>query len=466
MQIDRQLVAAEIREDMADQDLTNHRRQIENARQVENIMRSKYTNQDLYNWMVGQISGMYFRAYQLAYDVAKRAEHTYRYELGLEGSSFVRFGYWDSLKKGLLAGEQLQYDLKRLEVAYLEKNMREFEITKHISLALLDPIAFTQLKQTGECLVTMPEAIFDLDCPGHYMRRIKSVSLSVPCVAGPYTGVNCTIKLLNSSVRRSSALTGGRYCRLGDEDPRFSDLSGAIQSIVTSSGQNDSGLFETNLRDERYLPFEGAGVISLWCIQLPKDFRHFDYDTISDIVMHLRYTAREGGEQLKQQSISELLAALNELTEAEGRKGLALLLSLRHDFPNEWTHCLNSPADGEVDQILTMNIDKPRLPFVLQDRTISVDAFELFVKVRPEFEKECNESSLKVSLETGTDASANLLSLDRWNGLLHATKTLTPAGEIGQWTLTAWLLESGSASHKRLGEDMIDDVLVVCHYSI
>ncbi|MBA3494224.1 MAG: hypothetical protein H0T87_08970 [Gammaproteobacteria bacterium] len=40
--------------------------------------------------------------------------------------------------------------------------------------------------------------------------------------------------------------------------------------MVTSSGQDDSGLFETNLRDEPYLPFEGAGVISTWRLEMPK----------------------------------------------------------------------------------------------------------------------------------------------------------------------------------------------------
>ena len=34
---------------------------------------------------------------------------------GLADSSYINFGYWDSLKKGLLAGEKLQYDLRRLE---------------------------------------------------------------------------------------------------------------------------------------------------------------------------------------------------------------------------------------------------------------------------------------------------------------------------------------------------------------
>jgi Tc toxin complex TcA C-terminal TcB-binding domain len=47
---------------------------------------------------------------------------------------------------------------------------------------------------------------------------------------------------------------------------------GAVASREkSSSGQNDTGLFEMNPRDERYLPFEGSGVISEWQLQLPAD---------------------------------------------------------------------------------------------------------------------------------------------------------------------------------------------------
>ena len=143
-QADKQIAAAEIRLAIAERELENHDLQIENAKEVDDFMRDKFTNRELYDWMVGQISGVYFQSYQLAYDVAKRAERAYRHELGLRDSSFIQFGYWDSLKKGLLAGERLHHDLKRMEVAYLDQNKREYEITKHVSLALLDPVALVQ----------------------------------------------------------------------------------------------------------------------------------------------------------------------------------------------------------------------------------------------------------------------------------------------------------------------------------
>src|SRR5690606_17235900 len=133
--------------------------------------------------------------------------------------------------------------VKRMEMAYHENNRRELELTRNISLRQLDPYALLMLKATGSCQVTVPEWLYDRDCPGHYMRRIKSVALSIPSVVGPYASINCTLSLLRSSIR-TSAIGGAGYARQGADDGRFIDYGGTIQSIVTSSGQNDSGMFE------------------------------------------------------------------------------------------------------------------------------------------------------------------------------------------------------------------------------
>src|SRR5262249_47017534 len=148
-QIDQQIATQDIRISIAEQELTNLEQQIEHAAQIEAFLREKYTNHELYTWMVGEVSKTYFQMYKLAYDIAKRAERGYRFELGLRDSNFIQFGYWDSLRKGLLSGERLYLDLKRMEMAYLDKNKRDYEITKHISLLLHDPLALIALKETG-----------------------------------------------------------------------------------------------------------------------------------------------------------------------------------------------------------------------------------------------------------------------------------------------------------------------------
>src|SRR6185295_9582070 len=110
------------------------------------------------------------QTYNLALDYAKAAQRAMQFELGLPESEVQIIGsaYWDSLRKGLTAGERLQLDIDRLEKAHLEANARRFEITRTISLALVDPLALLQLKERGRYEFELSEALFDADFPGHY----------------------------------------------------------------------------------------------------------------------------------------------------------------------------------------------------------------------------------------------------------------------------------------------------------
>lgn len=375
-QLDRQILAAEIRLETAGKELENHDLQLANAREADAFLYDKYTNGELYDWMAGRLATSYFQAYQLAYDLAKRAERAFRHELGVEDSDYIRFGYWDTLHKGLLSGERLGVDLGRLDAAYHEANAREFELTKRISLAQIDPVALLRLKETGSAYVSLPEALFDLDAPGHYLRRIKNLAVTVPCVAGPYTSVNLTATLLDSTVRVDPRLTDGKYARQRS-DTRFRDSTGAGQSIVTSTGQDDSGLFETSLRDERFLPFEGAGAVSEWRLSLPEEFRQFDYESISDVVLHLRYTARDGGSALAERAVGELRTALTQWAHGDGASSLFRVFSARREFGDRWSRFL-TPQQGEA-ATLRFTVAKDRFPYVFRDERITVSQPELLL---------------------------------------------------------------------------------------
>jgi peptidoglycan hydrolase-like protein with peptidoglycan-binding domain len=453
---DQEISAAQIGIEIAKSALRDHDLQIEQARKIEEYMRNKYTNQELYNWMVSQISSTYFQSYQLAYDIAKRAERAFQYELGVENTNFISFGYWDSLKKGLLAGEKLQYDLRRMETAYLEQHKREYEITKHVSLSTTDPIALLQLRETGECFISVPEMLFDLDFPGHYMRRIKSVGLTIPCVTGPYTSVNCTLTLMSNRVRKETS-TEPQYTWSGDfNDIRFNYNLGGIQSIATSSSQNDSGLFELNFRDERYLPFEGAGAISEWRLELPKEFRQFDYNTISDVIIHLRYTAREGGGALKEAATATIREAITQVADTATGIPLVRLFSAKHEFPGEWHQFLH-PVQENVPHTLELNLNKERFPFLFHNRTITINSIELHLKP-----KEGSESSL----DNVTFAPPDGQSIDVNNftptppdrPLPWTTINLNSEVEVndsGLWTLTA----------ATVNPDALEDIFIICQYS-
>jgi hypothetical protein len=367
--IDKQVLTQQIRISMASQEINNQQKQIDNAQEVEEFLRNKYTNEELYSWMESQIKTLYYQAYTLAYDLANRAEKVFRFERGLATSNFIQFGYWDAGYDGLLAGERMYVGLKQLEAAYQEKRGYDFEISMAVSLRQLNPLALLQLKETGTCEFILPEVLFDMNYPGHYMRRIKSVALTVPCVVGPYTSLNCTLRLLEHKFRTSSiAKDKSDYVEKTDAtDERFSTVNVPIASIAASTGQTDSGVFELNFRDERYLPFEGAGAISKWRINLPEKFRQFDYDTISDVVMHLRYTAVDGGDKLKKPAADSVQGYIKSVEDLSREEGLFAAFDLRHDFPNEWAKATQLPA-GATERLLMLNNLNERLPIFTKGR--------------------------------------------------------------------------------------------------
>lgn len=403
-QIEKQIAAAEIRKAIAETDLKNHDLQTEQAIAVQDYLKNKYTNEQLYSWMIGQLSTTYFQTYQLAFDMAKKAERQMAFELGVDKTTdIIQFGHWDNLKKGLLAGEKLQYDLRRLEAAYYEQNKRAYEITKHVSLRQLDPVQLLKLRATGECDVVLPEWLYDMDCPGHYNRRIKTVAVSIPAIAGPYTGVNCTLSMTENSVR-ISALADGDYARKESGDARFKSYYSNVQSIVTSSGQNDSGLFEVNLRDERYLPFEGMGAISKWSLKLPKTARQFDYNSISDVILHIRYTAKEAG-GLREAAQEHYLS----LAKTAENTPLRQLFSLKHDFPQAWRQFKKS-EEGNFKAM----IKKDHFPYLAQAGKLGDFQIQLYAVKRENTPEPLPlESIAQQSLEDLNETREGVIEIDR-----------------------------------------------------
>jgi hypothetical protein len=492
-QIDKQIIAARIREDIAQKELTNHDEQLTRAQKIEEFLRStKYTNEDLYVWMEGRIAEVYFQCYEMTHDFVKRTEQAFRFVLGVTTSNYIKFDYWDSLKKGLMVGESLYLALKQMENAYHDQNKREYEITKHVSLLQLDPLALIQLKETGQCEIELPEVLFDLDFPGHYFRRIKSVSITIPCVVGPYSSVNCTLTLLSNRTRVNSVVTDAYSETPDGNDGRFVRDFAAMQSIATSHAQNDSGMFELNFRDERYLPFEGAGAISRWRIELPREFRQFDYDTISDVVLHLKYTARDGGKALADAALEEMRADLNTLmTTARNGEGFVRLFSARHEFPNEWYRFLNPTDLAAQQQILEFALEKDRFPLLFSNErfTITLRDIQLFLKLKGGFSYE-DTATLVFNKDSNPQSPPKFTITDSPIGTedsklpfaifpgisdqsplpqqlkLEVRSTDLPIPSTASETSWWKVVQVNNQNQSRLKAEAFEDIFVVCHYSV
>jgi hypothetical protein len=311
---------------------------------------------------------------------ARQAQRAFNFERGHTAQQFIPAEIWDNLHEGLLSGERLQLAVRHMEQAYYCENVREYELTKHVSLRSHFPMAFLQLQLTGYCEIEIPEWMFDLDYPGHYMRRIKNVTMTIPCVVGPYTGVHCRLTLLSSKTRVDPRLIDPPHaccqpepCENGypaqPEDSRMVSMYAATEAIATSQGQNDSGLFELNFRDERYLPFEFSGAVSRWRIELPLENNHFDMESLSDVILHLNFTARDGGENLRKAAN----VCAQQILPGAGIRFFAV----RREFPEAWQLFAGAMSKDQASRQLGLRLSKDMFPYLTVNKKIGVQRLEI-----------------------------------------------------------------------------------------
>ncbi|KAF5636140.1 toxin subunit [Fusarium sp. NRRL 52700] len=432
--------------------------EIDNAVEMEQWYQSKYTNEKLYGWMENTVRNVHYDIYQLASDLARRAQNAFRFEKGSSVQGFLRpGGYWDSSHDGLLAAQQLQADLRRMEAAYLERSSYDYEIFKNISLRQLKPEALLNLRANGTVTFDIPEVLYDFDFPGHYMRRIKSVSLSVPCVVGPYTGLNATLRLLQHRYRVSSvAASGEDYAEDGMASEHFRTDIVPITSVAISSGIQDSGVFELNFKDDRFQPFEGAGAIGSWSLELPTVVRSFDYSTISDVILHVRYTSVDGGPLLRNaanQAVKTFRSRVEGLS-SEG-PGLFAMFDLKNDFSNAW-YAFRSGLVGKTIAELDLSGIKDRFPYWALGKTIIITSLSLVV-----FAQETKSTLIKDSFSIAAFGEKN-----QWDPapLGNATMlTLSPLNTKLKDPELEWKLK---VSNKGGEFTALENVVLVLRYAL
>ncbi len=329
-QITHQMEANKINQANAEQDLKVHKESIKQIKEKEEFFRSKFSNQELYHWMKGQIASIYFQAYKMALEVAKQAEKTYQYELN-NNKEFITNSSWNSLKEGLLAGNSLKFTLEQIAKSYNEENKRTLEISKIVSLGQLDPMALHNLRTSGSCEFSLTERLFDWDFPGHYCRKIKSIKITIPAVVGPYENIHASLQQTSNKIVMKPDINAVKFL-LGEastsrpENSTLRENWQPNQEIAVSRGDQDSGLFELNFNDERYLPFEGTGAISNWKLNLPESTNRFDTSTISDVIIQIDYTALDDGR------LGEQVKRLPKLENYHG----TLVINLSKAYPDSW----------------------------------------------------------------------------------------------------------------------------------
>lgn len=272
---------------------------LNHARDNHDFLSKRFTNKQLYQWLNNQFSALYEQAYEATLDLCLAAEACWQYECADYTRRFIQPARWNTTYRGLSAGESLKSRLITLQAEYLKAHRRDLEITKTVSLRVLkdkDKASkinrtwaqiHTSLKEEGSCDFELTHKMFEDDWKGqgHYLRRIKTLSVTIPGIASPYENIRATLTQTSSSM----------YLSTDEKGPGIRDVR-VKQHIALSSGDDDSGLFTLNLLDDRYLPFEYTGAVSTWRLTFPNhSAQKAMLDSLTDIIVQVKYTARKPG---------------------------------------------------------------------------------------------------------------------------------------------------------------------------
>lgn len=297
-QTEKSIIVNTIRQEQNEKEQELFEKELERDEEEYEFLCDKFTNKDLHEWLVKQMTKLSKTMCKLTTKVAKMAEKCYHFEIGDtdmgNAKSFISNSYWDGAYSGLLSADRLIADLHAMEVAYLENDKNELEITREVYLDELKDeqgVNYLTKLRTIESEVEnfdfqINELLFNNEFSNHYFRRIRNVQLKIILRGDEPNTILDPKDIRNLSAELS--LTQNKLWLSGTE--HIQNRIG-VQTISTSTAHLDANQFEFNFNGEKYNPFEGAGVDSSWSLSIPK----INGSQIENIILTISYTARRGG---------------------------------------------------------------------------------------------------------------------------------------------------------------------------
>ncbi|QXI16725.1 Tc toxin subunit A-related protein [Pseudomonas hamedanensis] len=291
---------------------------------VFNYLKKRAANAELFDWMLGQLKALHYQAYDAVISLCLSSLASLAAETGDYDAQAPLPQVWLDHRYGLTAGDQLRNFMMGLEQKYVQSRERRLELVKTISLRQLfedsvDPQAgisdwaqaLQQLRETGVLEFKLTQLLFDRDYPGHFCRQISAVEIDLPVLTGPFEDVRATLLQISSMTATRPTTQSVQYLH----DPSgvapldvLINLRSA-QQIALSKGIADDGM--THIKPDEGLlnPFENTGVISRWRLTFPwpkKQPQAGMLQSLPDIIMRIRYTAR-AGELTFEQKVTDLV---------------------------------------------------------------------------------------------------------------------------------------------------------------
>jgi hypothetical protein len=431
--------------------------QADHAKQTLDFLTQKFTNAELYDWMSNVLGGIYGFFLQQATATARLAEAQLSFERQVTPPSLVQADYWDAPgdfagltgeaaqtpdRRGLTGSARLLQDIEQLDQYAFDTDRRKLQLAKTLSLALAAPAEFQRFRDTGVLIFATPMELFDHDFPGHYLRLIRRVRVSVIALIPPTQGIRATL----SSTGVSRVIVGGDVFQTEvlRRDP---------ETIALSAPQNASGLFELDTQGDMLLPFEGLGVDANWEFRMPRAANPFDYATIADVLVTVDYSALDSADYRQQvlQTLARPLSADRPF-------------SFRNQLADAW-YDLHNPDQSATPMVVRFPVTRGDFPPNLDD--LRIQQLVLYFGRKPGSVFEVDVRSLTFAEAGGSAAvGGEASSID---GVIS-----TRAGNAGAWTAILGkppfgqfelALADTPDTRRWFRDDLVEDILFVITYS-
>ena len=281
-QTEKAIIVNTIRQEQNEKEQELFEKELERDEVEYEFLCDKFTNKDLHEWLVKQMTKLSKTMCKLTTKVAKMAEKCYHFEIGDtdmgNAKSFISNSYWDGAYSGLLSADRLIADLHAMEVAYLENDKREQEITWPISLRKIKNIS--DEAEGASILNTLSNCSFDIDSSdicsklGISFCRIRDVRLRIVAPGFPGLALNAKLTLESNTLKYNGNEIQNRI---------------GVCTFATGMANSDCGKFDFNFKSEKFASFEGAGLDSSWNLTIGEAD---GLSSIDDVVLYISFTAK------------------------------------------------------------------------------------------------------------------------------------------------------------------------------
>jgi hypothetical protein len=452
---EQQVTIAHAHTDTTRQEEAISRIEHEQAQVTVDFLSQKFTNAELYAWMSGVLGGAYSYFLQQATAMAQLAQHQLGFERQEVPPAFIKSDYWDTSgeadqpagvatpdRQGLTGSVRLLQDITRLDQFAFDTNRRKLQLSETFPLARLFPLEFQQFRASGRLPFNTPLALFDRGFPGHYLRLIKRVRVSIVALVPPVQGVRAT--LIASGISR--VVSGGDVFQtvIVRREPEV---------IAFTSTNSATGILDLEPETGMLLPFESMGVDTSWELQLPKAANHFDFGSIADVLFTVEYTALQDL-SYRQQVIQQL----------EDTLSAERVVSVRDQFADQW-YALHNPGQYDTPMSVTLPLTAQGFPPNTMDPRVQ---HVMLAAVRAEgqtFEIADTRLLLTPHGETvavgGTVGGTTDGMISTRRGNASAWTSLIGKSPVGTWELT--LPDTEELRNRFQREEIADIVLVVTY---